>query len=162
MGNFFHSRRRRLGILFLLCSGAFVVGWVRSLFLADLLVTSMGQRWIINVRSDQCGLGVIAAAYGSDSPSLSGSWSSHPIDPASSSDPMSEVSVPVRLDLPGFHFGCSGSDLSKDRYYAICFISYWLIVIPLLLITSFLLFSHRSTRKPSSLVEVPAAPEVSQ
>ena len=157
MGEFFKGWRRKIGIVTLVMACVFAVGWVRSHFTDDTIIFSVGKTWLFNFESNQCGLGARAAAYGTDISTFKMMWTSHPINPSESTDPMVNVSVPVRLDGGQFHFGCKGMDLFQRRYFAICFVPYWSVVIPLTLLSAYLLLSKPRKSTPTKITEPIAA-----
>ena len=155
MGEFFRGWRRKAGCVSLVLSCVFMIGWVRSHVKDDIFVVNLGKTWCLTFQSNQCGLGIFAAAYGTDSSTISVTWNSQPIRPLASKDPMTNnnVDVPIRIDFHGFHFGCDGLNLLRPRYYAICFLSYFYLIAPLTLLSAYLLLVTPRIAKPRDVVE---------
>ena len=64
---------------------------------------------------------------------------------------MKDVYVDYMVDWPGFGCGCKGLDLSQKNYYAICFVFYPIVVIPLTLLSAWLLLINPRARKSENL-----------
>jgi|GEM_PF-1678173 len=139
MVEFLRGWKRKVGVMTLIAACAAMICWVRSTFTDDTLVVLVGETWIFNLNSNQHGFGVVAAAYGTDQSSVKFHWLSRPIDPAES-DPMSNMSLPVRLEFPGFHFGYTPG----QQAYGICLVSYYYAIIPLTALSTWLLLSGPS------------------
>ena len=155
MGELFHGRRRKTGIVSLAMACLLMIGWVRSHVKDDIFAVNIGKTWCFTFQSNQCGLGMIAAAYGTDTSTISVTWNSQPIRPLASKNPMTNyhVDVPYRIDFHGFHFGCDGLNLLLPRYYAICFLSYFYLITPLTLVSAYLLLMKPRIAKPRDVVE---------
>ena len=155
MGEFFHGWRRKTGIVSLAMACLLMIGWVRSHVKDDIFVVNLGKTWCLTFQSNQCGLGIFAAAYGTDTSTISVTWNSQSIRALASKDPMknNNVDVPYRIDFPGFHFGCDGLNFLRPRYYAICFLSYFYLITLLTLVSAYLLLLKPRIAKPRVVVE---------
>ena len=149
MGSIFRGWKRRFGVVTLTLACAFMAGWVRS---------DVNEDWIrINIRSIRANFYVNSANGGINvlrwTPYQVGPFVSWGVRPASKDrnpltnrgvkkpyDLWHEFHVKDRFDWAGFHFG-SGKHLSwhGDRGIKIWFIPYWSIVVPLTLLSAFLL-----------------------
>jgi hypothetical protein len=153
MGEFFHGWRRKAGCVSLAIACLLTIGWVRSHVKDDVIVVHVGKTWLLNFQSNQCGLGVRAAAYGTTTSTIKATWNSQPILNSASNDPMKDVHVPFRFDFLGFHFGCDGLNLLQPRYFSICVVSYFTAITPLTLLSTYLLLVKPRIAKPRVLVE---------
>jgi hypothetical protein len=120
-------------------------GWIRSKFTKDTIIIRVGKTWAFNLLSEQGYLGARAVAYGNDE-STKILWTSYPVDISRPYDPMHRVNVPYRLDLPGLHIGSKGANLLQKHYYAVGFVSYWIVIA---ILVAFSAWSHLSkTQEP--------------
>jgi len=133
-------RRRYFGIVTLLFACILCGGWIRSRFQSDALVILVGKTWIFNVVSERGYLGARAAGYGTDG-EQGILWTTNPVDYSQAYDPMELVSVPYRVDLPGFHLGSHGPSKFPKGYFGLCFISYLTLTLILFVTAIWLLIS---------------------
>ena len=152
--SYFTPLRRMLGVVTLLLACGFAVGWVRSSQINDTIIVLAGRTWLLNFLSNKWGLGARAAAYGNDNPGFKFNWYSEPVSSKDPSRPMENVSVPFRLEVGGFHFGCKGINVFDEMYFAVCFVPYSYIVIPLTLLSAWLLLNKLRAGK----IEVAESP----
>lgn len=139
MRELFKPWRRRFGVVALGLALLLMAGWVRSHFHRDTLFIKAGEKWNISFMSHNRGLCTGMAAYGTEISTFSLQWTTYPAD--LTEDPMRDVVVPIRLDFSGFHFGCKGFNPFLPRYFARCFVSYWYPILPLALLSTWLLLS---------------------
>ncbi len=153
MGDFLHGWRRKMGCVSLAIACLLTIGWVRSHIKDDVIVVHVGKTWLVNFQSNQCGLSVRAAAYGTTTSTIKATWYSQPIRPSASNDPMKDVHVPYRFDFLGFHFGCDRLNLLQPRYFAICVVSYFSAITPPTLLAAYLLLVKPRIAKSGVVVE---------
>jgi hypothetical protein len=151
MGGYFKPMRRRFGVLTLGLACLLMLGWIRSQIYTDSLTIHSKPRtfWL---DSDQFGIEFVIShtvahpsmKYMDDNPVI---WSSreHSQETLTSTPTMLEV---VHLDphfsFSGVHFGQydfhSGSDINSLG--TIIIIPYWVVIIPLTLLSAYLLLSN--------------------
>lgn len=121
--------RRPFGVFAAVLTCALFAGWIRSQFREDTFVVSVGTTWGFSVVSE-CGyLDARAAAYGDKTPPMSFYRNSRPADTAEKYDPWSRISVPYLLNVPGLFVGCDGINIFQPMYFAVCLVSYWLVIV---------------------------------
>lgn len=151
MGEFFKGWKRKVGVVTLVMALVFMGGWIRSRSKSDLLMVRFGESAILNFSSDQCGLGWAFGTWFGTSFPISTGWTSRPINPSRTADPLADHVPACRWDFAGFHFGSSGTNLFRIRFAA-CYMSYWHIVVPLTLLSAYLLLTkpHKLNQRQTS------------
>ena len=172
MGEFFHGWRRKSGLLTLLIACVFMIGWIRTYFITDLVSAPFGTKTYINVDSFRSNLifrvyprasnfswfslpSHVNMMFGWDDPTRAalkfigfggGAFDENPDDPTRECEMWS---CPAKL------FGCDvywRSKSSDDRERLGVVIPYVSIVIPLTLLSAFLLlFKPRPAKKLETL-----------
>ena len=157
MGEYFKPRRRKIGVLTLVMACVIAAGWVRSLTRADLVMLQRGN-YTFSVES-MCGeISFGRLASGNNNPRWI--WHSSEISPATwrvcdqygNPQPVDHLtedieSIEWRFDRFGFHFGAGNGAQGRDEIYAFPYLS---IVIPLTLLSAYLLLSKPRTKPKSS------------
>ena len=153
MGDYFKPWRRKIGVVTLVLACVFAAGWVRSLTRVDLIELN-GKPWRYNVSS---GFGQLhfwqMSPLEKKIPFFRASFvmklknfTGHTItNGVATFDPMRNQTT-WRWDWMGFHLSDGMKGTVQVR---LCFVPYWSIVIPLTLISLWLLLvkPHRSTQK---------------
>jgi len=148
MGEFFKGWRRKAGCVILLVTFLFMVGWIRSLFWVD----------IVDLEKC-CWLGVLQTKVRL----VSGSqlFALHGYDDTS----WKMITIPDgrRFEVSNRFFdwssreGCNLQIMSNSKNMHPLVIQYWMPVLPLTLISAYLLLSKQRVAKPKKSVEpIPA------
>ena len=155
MGEFFKGWRRKCGVLTLVLACVFAAGWVRSKARFDVIgFPTQGE--LVRIASSDNSLWL----------SWDNPWSLNKvlwtIGGISRSDPNSTelwdgFDVVLRWDFVGFHFGKGTRDGNSSLSNEIYCVPYWSIVLPLTLLSAYLLLSQ--PRKPESVTASPAVPQ---
>lgn len=150
MGEFFKGWKRKLGVATLLMALAFTAAWMRSRFYSDGLSIQVGskqQHWII---SDNFGLYWTAlfnrTARDPDSffpiePRILSEY----VDPQENSSVLPDLGW--RWHCGDFHFAQRDVWQQNADQYTIM-IPYWSLVLPLTLLSAYLLLSKPRSKKP--------------
>jgi hypothetical protein len=150
MGNFFHGWRRKVGLLTLVMACLFMAGWVRSSIFhdsagfeeagrLDALGSYQGRIYMMQI---------IANGKDRNKPSQSKFvWSSVTL-----SDPRNRM---LHLPKIKWHFyGTRMREMTDDRLrIVVSEVSYWLVAIPLTLISLLLFLSKPRKATPNKIVE---------
>ncbi len=143
MGEFFHGWRRKLGCVTLVMACVFMGGWVRSQFTFDDLEVPFG-----NAACGVTSMGGGLDFYRLTTLDQTSAWSSTTYSsgtevtvdadgtPMETTPWSAQHQIEWRRDWAGFHFGVSREGNRRDED---CMIPYWSIVIPLTLISYWLL-----------------------
>lgn len=154
MGEFFKGWRRRIGLLTLLISCVFMVGWVRSQNFVDLVVFP-GKIFpkgnsIFSCASTDSAVECQRLWGDSDASNFSGVWKSFPNDAHQRAH---------RHDgyISEWHRGWCGFLIDEGRWgqptthrLRVWVVPYWSIVIPLTLLSAWLLLSKPRVAKPTA------------
>lgn len=161
MPTFFHSWRRKIGVLTLGIASVLMVGWVRSYHLDDILhfQRNGSETYVASFT------GMISLKWSTFHPSAQLAfppvrWSSIPVDKLPECqpnndgtprkyDPWTGHEVKWRWDWAGFHFGVGTAwwIVGLTNQYMV---PYWTVVIPLILLSAYLLLSKPRVAKPKS------------
>ena len=157
MGDFFHGWRRKIGVVMLVLACVFAVGWVRSIIVADIiswanrintydLFISAEQQLSWQTTYDVEGLQIITLP----------AWQSSTLDytvPDNDDD-----QTIWRWRILGFELGEFPPQMTGDSSLArFCSFPYWSIVIPLTLLSAYLLLSQPRSPHPQNVVETVTA-----
>lgn len=138
MSKYFTSWRRRIGVLVLVLACLFLAGWVRSLSTLDR-GTSHFNRSMYGLTSYNSRIHLLKLTpLATGAPIL---WSSQ-----RHSEPLDywfEMQPVWRWDWAGFQFGAANSKKMTEVRMDIWTIPYWAVVVPLTLLSTFLLLSRR-------------------
>jgi hypothetical protein len=144
MGEFFKGRRRKLGAVTLLMALVFMGGWVRSLYIMDTFAFSRMPKELLLVSVD----GVVGWQTFSktDIGSLFDEFRWHAQKPKSIDDIFNHAKSLNKWRWNGFGV------MQLDNSTTLGCIPYWSIVIPLTLLSSFLLLikPHKSIQEKTS------------
>jgi hypothetical protein len=149
MGEYFRGWRRKIGVVTLSMACVVMVSWVRSLVRHDLVMIPWGNDTFC-VES-ACGVIEFARLTTRDNKSKP-KWFSNEITPTHwrwldndgiprAVDHLGELAeneIDWRWDWGGFHFGAGHSINDREEDYMF---PYWSIVVPLTLLSAFLLLS---------------------
>ena len=171
MGEYFKPWRRKIGVLTLLLACMFAAGWARSLIVIDLINFPTGRETAIAFSSTGCSIN-IRAGYDEEvfnelewDTLLVEPWqpgtSMVPGEPDEADEPelVRRYKYPIyphdyepvdwTLRLLGFGVGVTPFEFSDTFRQHYLMIPYWSVVIPLTLLSAFLLISksHKSIQK---------------
>ena len=148
MGDFFHGWRSKLGLVTLFMALLFAAGWVRSLFSLEALNLHAGRISSVQIISECQSLSFVTIAASHPDPRLTSIQYFH--DDPDSHGP--------RVHLGGMRFGGPPAslfnlqfDMNSQTWTVWLFtLSYWSIVIPLTLLSAWLLLSkpRKANLKP--------------
>ena len=143
MGEFFKGWRRKIGVLTLVMACVFMGGWVRSSVMIDCLTVSKGWWFGTEYFMSSNGLCAWYTSIATDFPAIQ--WRS-----AYHDDPEYQTTQIPRTKWSWIDYGMSLGDVIDENDYAsrlkIWVAPYWSIVVPLTLISAYLLLSK--PRKP--------------
>lgn len=129
---YFKPQRRKIGVVTLLMSCAFTVGWVRSLVVGDLVIAQC-HAWAVNLRSDANRIGLTGVHSGPGDEGYSLSFRSQ-------SSKQREWKRPTMrgwdVRIPGFYLGLS---LVSGGFHVDA--AYFNLVAPLTLLSAYLLLT---------------------
>ena len=160
MGEFFKPWRRKIGCVTLIMACVFAAGWVRSLAIAD--VSDLSGRYLpkttsfFQMASTSRGIEFrrIWPKRQGDYSNRSWGWRSSPIQQeVRSRDFEFEVEWAKSLCGVGIEGGSWGKPYMRPGLMRIMIIHYWSIVIPLTLISSWLLLSKPRTTNVKPISE---------
>ena len=148
MGDFFHGWRRKVGVLTLLLACVLMGGWIRSLTSFEGVAIPRGSGMVSVFGSL---LGNLVWGRFDDASMNRIYWESSPL-PKSAVQPLAfDQAYQVKWQFCGFgHAIRSVSTTIEAKYW---FISYWSIVVPLTLLSAFLLLSNPPKATPKKTVE---------
>ena len=149
MGNFFKPWRRKIGVVTLLIACLLAAGWVRSLVVMDRIIwtdngsmssiTSIdGMMWWFRIAPISS---INRVVWRSGKPPNS------PIDPWADYDPS------WRFQFSGLQFGAGQSNKHSNMGISIWEIPYWFVILPLTLLSAYLLLGKPRIAKPKTIVE---------
>lgn len=146
MVEFFEGWKRKVGFVTLVMACALSLGWVRSLYVTDLIVPNL---WTANSSSNGS---LIHARYffSSLTPALP-LWDIHRTSEIRDySDLFSKWILPDRVDWRFRACGFGICDIADDQglWVRLMIIPYWSIVIPLTALSAWLLLSKPRSAKP--------------
>ena len=156
MGEFFRGWKRKIGVLTLLIACVLMLGWVRSLSIEDaatlsgktthLILTSSQSKMVLTRHRDATGM--TAASY-------QAGWTSNPITDVWASTPIEKERFWKRF---GFNFEIGtvttvGFYQQAQVEYCNLVVPYWSIVIPLIMLSAFLLLSNPGPSTPTKFIE---------
>ena len=153
MSDFFKGWRRKIGVVALVLACVFAAGWLRSLTIRDVF-TFKKDKLTIAFRSFEGGLGW--QRFTPTSSLASTGWRSDNNFKFSFSDPwwrfdnIDDDEIDWRWDRGGFSFGAASKKNPEflRRRLELWTIPYWSIVIPLTLLSAYLLLTKpRAARK---------------
>ena len=153
MGEYFKPMRRKIGCITLLMACVFVGGWVRSLRIQDAIVVPYGRGSSVQVVSAcQCLILVSASDPMSPVSMNKFSWWSESV-PSYLGDYYRLRFMEVIPTIKCRRFHPSEFRHSQTSTVANCYhIPYWSIVIPLTLISAFLLLSKPRKSTPTKII----------
>ncbi len=160
MGDFFFGWRRKSGIVLLVCALMFMVGWVRSSFKFDSMLMR-GSQSLNQISSIDGSLWYLRTITQPDGIPLIG-WNSAEISKVDGFRyddkglrvrfvPSDYVDVKWRWEWEGFHFGAGESKYTRGEETEFGVIPYWSVVLPLTLLSAYLLLSKPQIAKAHSV-----------
>ena len=158
---YFKPLRRKFGVITLVMACVFAAGWVRSLFVFDVLSIDPGGSRGAGLYSLQSSLSFSRisresppeAETGEFTPVASPLWQS---EPSSNIPPLFENDAfDWKWKFCGFGFGIAESPLGQE---VLSVAPYWSIVIPLTLLSAYLLLS-KPRKKPGPKAPAETTPE---
>ena len=141
MGDYFEPLRRKIGVVALLMACVFVAMWLRSLLVQDIISFPIGYATARKIKSTD-GYLIIRKSF-AQRVQVS-SW------------PIWEVHEPIRLEEIAAKSNDSrmwrfcGIDVFERGLFVWWVISYWVGIIPLTLLSAWLLLSKPRTKKSSA------------
>ena len=153
MGSVFHGWRRKVGLLTLAMALMFMGGWGRSLSILDLFSVPDGSGMVWYITLDN---GFVVCCRDVDSDLERPQWEAYPIDAVGSFKLDNYDDLRYRwlgfgiIKYPDHSIG----ETDEMDFWKVWFISYWSIVVPLTLLSAYLLLSK--PRKVKSKSEVSA------
>jgi hypothetical protein len=152
MGKFFRGWRRKLGVVTLAMACVFMGGLVRSLSIGDRVTFFTGALTGESIRSENCYLAFAswkASRSSGPRPSFV-EWDRYRLakgNPRPDDDP----GIEYRFRCLVFGFGKSSGGMSLTQANRFCFLSYWAAILPLTLLSAYLLLTKpRSSTKDKS------------
>jgi hypothetical protein len=148
MGRYFKPLRRKIGVITLVMACTFAAGWIRSLSLVDYagwdcsftgydLKSERGQLWFFyTTRTERRNW-----AYLLDSERISPRINTARL-------PFLQSNLDWRWDWLGFHFSSEVSPTVQHRYFIV---PYWFIVVPLTVLSAWLILSKPRTKSEPSI-----------
>ena len=154
VGEFLKGWRRKAGLVTLAMTCMLTVGWMRSLVLLEQLrITGWpNNRTICSISSEQCCLGWVRGVAeephsidGSLFPSMD--WTSFTNEPGLQAGPITAL----KEELFDWRYGYAGFCVGEMDSGAVflCFIPYWLLVLPLTLLSAWLILGKPRRAKPA-------------
>ena len=154
MGEFFHGWRRKIGVVTLLLTCVLMAGWLRSFVVGDTVLFSEG---FTTVALHSC-TGRLYLIAGTDSTRFD--------EPTKLMQPEWHVFPPINFVMPdppehsggfqfmGFVIGANKSHPGQIEYRSdVCLIPYWLIILPLTLLSAYLLLSKTRQSTPTKIAK---------
>ncbi len=169
MSDFFHGWKCKAGFVTLVISCLFMAGWLRSDSRMDTLRLN-GSTWSCIVFSvDDCLWFFSDTASHSDGPLIN--WQARPVDQSGSPGtqisridrrssrirPMDEVETSWHWRWREFMFGSGALKDAPSLRLKFISIPYWSVVIPLALLSAYLLFNRPRSRHPKNALEAVTA-----
>ena len=160
MEDFFKPRRRKLGCVSLVATLMVMGGWLRSQYWIDSIIFNLnGQVITIQSLANGIDFGRMSYRVGLSSPGWE--WSSQELLPLLENwvdakgnqkeiDPWMDHKIVWRRDWFGFHVGVGYRGNRRDED---CMIPYWSIVVPLTLLSAYLLLTKPRIVKLKTNVE---------
>jgi hypothetical protein len=141
MGDFFKLWRRKIGVLILGLACLLVMGWVRSFSLTDLAQVEISSQSCVFLESSAQTIGVGMERANERNPPI---WSIAPAwetTPSSGIKPLNDIQH-FRWNAQWHDFGIGGNyDNYPNNLLLELQAPYWSTVIPLTLLSAYLLFS---------------------
>ena len=134
MGDFFKDRRRKTGLVTLAVACVLTVGWMRSYVIQDALLIP-AQDGFSGIESH--GGSLTWFRWSASQPELSFEWISQ--DAEFESDPWDQVDIAWRFELAGFRFGAATAKDSPASRLVLWILPYWSLVLPLTLLSAWLI-----------------------
>jgi len=160
MGEFFKGWRRKIGVLTLVTACAMSGMWIRSLTIRDVLAWKCFNVDFA-IRSFEAGLGW--QRYSPSDPNTSVGWLTDSgkkffyFDPWWTYENFDVVATTSRMDWAGFNFGSiewtTLTDPPKKGAFAVWIIPYWSLILPLTLLSAYLLVAKPRVAKPKKFAE---------
>ena len=149
MGDFFKPWRRKIGVVTLVIACVLAAGWVRSLVVMDRIIWTNngsmssfasidGMVWWYRISPISLTNRVVWRSAKNPNP---------PIDLWANYDPT------WRFQFSGLQFGVGQSNKHPNMGISICEIPYWFVIIPLTLLSAYLLLTRPRIPKPKTIVE---------
>ena len=148
MGKCFHGWRRKAGCVTLLMACVFAAGWVRNYTVQDMLLIRRDQEHFHLLVSGHDGLIWMKIV---DVVGFSRGRPFYDTDVADQSDPFEAINAEWRWKWLGFQFG-QGEEIFQTPI-GFWIIPYWAIVIPLSLISAYLLLCQPRQSTPKKITE---------
>jgi hypothetical protein len=148
MSDFFREWRRKIGCVTLLTACLFMSGWVRSQSREDTVRIHRSPQFVHFVRSDLVGLNWIKAS------NIGGFLNHHEFyysEEVAGASQVEFINFNTHWNWCGFHFG-EGQDKIFGIPISIWIIPYWSIVLPLTLLSAYLLLTTPRREKPNVIV----------
>ena len=152
MSDFFHGWRRKTGCVTLAMACVFMGLWFRSHYIEDWLVIPIRSA-PTELLSRPSGIAVVTVnGMPPEEYPAQFHWDTQPLDKLALEDPFGSLgTVEWRWDFGGFHFSSDGQSVIT-RWYVV---PYWSIVLPLTLLSAFLLLSKPRPAKRVTMIESP-------
>ena len=145
MGDFFHGWRRKIGVVTLVITCVFAAGWVRSFGLTDLVHAAFSSQSCIFVESSEQTIGI-----GMERVNPVRTWHILPVwetTPSSGIKPLDNIQH-FKWNAQWHDFGIGGNyEYYPDNLLLEAQAPYWFTVIPLTLLSAWLLLSKPRQRK---------------
>jgi len=156
MGDFFKGWRRKIGVVTLLMALVAMGGWIRSQFIGDSMwFDNTFGRLHFGLASTQSD--ILIASSIDDGSQLRSSFPKFATTEADGFQENLDRQFEWHWRVLGFGHGESIRGLRSPRGFQIWAIPYWSIVIPLTLLTAYLLLAKPRPNKPKKTIEpVPA------
>jgi len=151
MGGFFHGRRRKIGVVTLMMACVLMGGWVRSQFITDNFGGPTQGRFEVGINSIDNSIDFAVFIRGSADKT---NWRM-PYHDVVENGP-NDVAFDSfdgfiwLINICGFRIGFF---LPPQCFHLVCLVPYWSIVIPLTLISAYLLLSKPRVAKPKAVTE---------
>lgn len=156
MGDYLKPWRRKIGVLTLVMACVLAAGWVRSLFVQDAVNVCIAKQLRLTVISVSRHLIIAMACIETDAAIPASFRESETVNWKQWSQTFANFEVTRPISDQGFStdddkFGDPNTDISDEWYQ----LPYWSLVIPLTLLSAWLLLSKpRSAKTP---VQIPSA-----
>ena len=144
MGDYLKPQRRKMGVLTLTMACVLTAGWVRSFSVVDQFAVPLQENGQFNFESNSGGLITIGCINKTIERPILG-WMPIPVHLC----PAERFPVVWKFLLPGIRYG--DLQFTVAVVGRIVSIRYWSIVIPLTLLSAWLLLSKPRVAKPSVL-----------
>ena len=154
MGSFFHSWRRKAGCVSLVMALVFTIGWVRGLIYVDVL-TLPGNTSALEVATGFFGFGVRYSVEVAAQQPLN--WQTIPRPTPSAVQEGEQYNANAFGPDGYWKWEFCGLGMSKIQGLRLVWISYWLCITPLTLLSAYLILWPGKRKAPSPHLPVSTA-----